>query len=57
MEKFAEDCKVSEKFGISIKINFWTKDISNGVKKSCVVLKLCHFKVQCLDDVPMEIVR
>ena len=34
--------------------NFGYQDISNSVKKHFLVLiKLCNFKVQCL-DVPME---
>ena len=42
MEKFVENCRISQKFGISRGI--WTKYMSNSVKKSFLVLKLCHFK-------------
>ena len=48
MEKFVENCKISKKFGYQDK--FWTKYMSNSVKKSCLVLK-----VKCL-DLPMKIV-
>ena len=74
MEKSAENCKISQKFGISsqmmdktraqkwenlhcqkeILIGFYI--FFNFMKKSSLVLKLCHFKVQCL-DFPMKIVR
>ena len=63
MEKFAENCKISQKFGVSRQIldkigvqlreNLHSlKDILISfhiflyfMKRSCLVLKLCHFKV------------
>ena len=53
MEKFAENCKISQ--NLEYQDKFWTKYMFNRVKKSCLVLKLCHFKFQYL-DVPMKIV-
>ena len=64
MEKFAENCKISQKFGVSRQImdkigvqlyeNLYIMSeryfnklsyIFYFMKKSCLVLKLCHFKV------------
>ena len=64
MEKFAENCKISQKFGVSRQImdkigvqlyeNLYIMSeryfnklsyIFHFMKKSCLVLKLCHFKV------------
>ena len=65
MEKFAENCKISHKFGVSRQImdkigvqqlcenlyimyeRYFNKlsYIFYFMKKSCLVLKLCHFKV------------
>ena len=52
---------------LGYQVKLWTKYVSNNVrnfnrflysfyfmKKSCLVLKLCHFKFQCL-DFPMKI--
>ena len=64
MEKFAENCKISQKFGVSRQImdkigvqlyeNLYIMSeryfnklsyIFYFMKNSCLVLKLCHFKV------------
>ena len=64
MEKFAENCKISQKFGVSRQImdkigvqlyeNLYIMSeryfnklsyIFYFMKKYCLVLKLCHFKV------------
>ena len=50
MEEFAENCKFGKSRQILDKINV------QQCEKSCLVLKLCHCKVQRL-DVPMKIVR